>query len=217
MTENNEKINLNINTEETFVSKFKEYYFKIPELIRTIFWALIIIIPFKLFIISPHMVVGSSMVPNFEGGDYLLVSKVSTIERGDILAIKPPKNDGFWATSYLKRLIALPGETIRIKDKEVYIKKKNSDKFIKIEEPYVNNHGRMSNMEVKLANDEYFVMGDNRGASLDSRILGPFKVSDLVGEPVFRVFGFRKKKNIDTDASFKLFFDNHPATYRQKI
>ena len=200
-----------------FKKEFKEKYFKIPELIRLIFWALVIVIPIKLFLISPHMVIGSSMLPSFETNDYLLVSKISTLERGDIIVIKPPENTGFFSDSYIKRLIGLPGDIIRIKDRQLFIKKKGTNEFKKIDEPYVNNHGLMYDNEWKIKNDEYFVMGDNRGGSKDSRFLGPFKVKDTIGEPVMRIFGFRKDKKTDENRHFKFFFDLFPEKQNLNI
>ena len=83
------------------------------------------------------MVVGASMEPGFKTGDYLLVSKINNLERGDIIVIKPPKNNDFFDNSYLKRLIGLPGETIKIKDGELYIQTKDSEDFHKVEENYI--------------------------------------------------------------------------------
>jgi signal peptidase I len=135
--------------------------------------ALVIALPIKYFIASPFIVRQTSMFPTFKDGDYLIVDKIgyrfNPPQRDDVVVFNPPFADG---TYYIKRIIGLPGETIEIKDNIVSIKNKENPGGFILEEKYVSS-SRADVVNITLGQKEYFVMGDNRGASSDSRNWGP--------------------------------------------
>ncbi len=186
--------------------KKETFWEELWSLVKMAVLALIIILPFKYYFLEPFIVVGSSMEPNFKTGEYLFInktiSKIGKIERGDILVFVPPqersdswlKYTGFFdpREKYIKRVIGLPGESIKIKNREVFIKKKNETEFKKLTEPYLKNNGLNLDQVVKLKDDEFFVLGDNRAVSYDSEEWGPIKESDILGEPIFRLLPLNK-------------------------
>lgn len=145
------------------------------EIIQTALISLGIFFFVYIFLIQPHRVKGESMVPNFADGELLLTEKVSyrfgQPKRGDVIVFQAPGRE----VDFIKRVIGLPGETVQISDGNIFI---NSQK---ITEDYINvrTDGEINRT---LAKDEYFVMGDNRGASLDSRAIGPIKRDTIRGK-----------------------------------
>lgn len=153
------------------------------DIIQTIVLALAIFMIAYLFVLQPHQVKGLSMFPNFEDREYLLTEKVSyrfgEPKRGDVIVFEAPvsrKDD------YIKRILALPGETIAIIDSKVYVNEKP------LPEPYLPADFRTQGgaflsegKRVTLGPQEYFAVGDNRDHSSDSRAWGPIKKSDIVG------------------------------------
>lgn len=129
------------------------------------------------FIAQPFRVQGASMTPNFFSGDYVLVDKVSyyfrPLQRGEVIVFKNPENESEY---FIKRTVGLPGEGIVISDGEVYINGKL------LGEGYLPK-GTTSNGETGfvLGSDEYFVMGDNRLQSRDSRSWGALREKEVVG------------------------------------
>ncbi|PID83314.1 signal peptidase I [Candidatus Campbellbacteria bacterium] len=176
----------------------------ILDLVRIIIIALIIIIPIKYFVVEPYIVQGSSMSPNFETANYLIVSKltgkISEINRGEVVVLIPPheKTESWLKYSvyfdprdkYIKRVIALPEERVVLKNNKVYIQKKDSETLEEVSEPYIKNNGTKKEVDIVLKKDEYFVLGDNRGNSLDSEEFGPIKKEDIVGSPILRLYPF---------------------------
>ncbi len=153
---------------------------------------ILLIILFRIFIAQPYIVSGLSMDPTFKDGDYLIVDQLSKRfnepKRGDILIIKYPKNPSRF---FIKRLIAFPEEEVRIDDGVVYIKERNSDEWKKIEENYIVFE-KKEEFYMEMKKDEYFVMGDNRSGSFDSRYWGPVPKKYIIGKPIFRLFPFNK-------------------------
>lgn len=132
-----------------------------------------------VFLVQPHRVQGSSMVPNFDSGELLLTEKVtyyfSKPERGDVIVFQAPVGN---KVDFIKRIIGLPGDTVRVENRNVYI---NGNK---LEENYIS--GETQGKEViTLQDNEYFVLGDNRGASSDSRVFGPIKGNSFRGRAWF--------------------------------
>jgi signal peptidase I len=129
---------------------------------------------------------GPSMEPNFRTGQYLIVSRVNylfgTPARGDIVVFHYPNDPD---EDYIKRVIGLPGDLVEIRDTRVYVNGEMLD------EPYINepcDAGRCRDNRWQLDDDEYFVMGDNRNHSSDSRAFGPVNVRFIVGEALIRYF-----------------------------
>lgn len=161
------------------------------ELVKIFFIALAIVIPIRYFLFQPFIVRGDSMVPSFNSGDYLIIDEISyrfnDPERGDIIVFKYPKNP---SQRFIKRIIGLPGETVEIKDGEIAIYDKNNQKQILDETIYLPNAKATTygNLQVVLTENEYFVLGDNRAYSSDSRNWGPVPKENIIGKVFFRIF-----------------------------
>ncbi len=158
------------------------------ELLEFALIAVVIVIPFRIFIAQPFVVNGSSMDPTFENGEYLIVDQISyrfeKPARGSIIIFKYPKDPSKY---FIKRVIGLPGEEIIIKDGKVTIINDNYPEGIPLEEPYIQ-YEKKDSFTTTLENDEYFVMGDNRLGSADSRVWGPLPEYNIVGRPLIRLF-----------------------------
>jgi signal peptidase I len=149
----------------------------------------------RFFVATPYIVSGASMEHNFENHDYLIVDRLtydfSAPQRGDIVVFGLPQEP---SRDLIKRVIGLPGETVEIFGEAPTVKIINSahpDGFI-LEEPYLSpeNLGGASNMKVTLGPDQYFVLGDNRKVSADSRLWGVLPRKDIVGRVLLRLFPF---------------------------
>ncbi len=157
------------------------------ELVRFAAIALLIVIPVRMFAIEPFVVSGSSMHPTFENADYLIVDKISyslgTPNRDDVVIFKYPNDTKKY---FIKRIIGLPGETVDIKGSDIFITNAEHKEGFKLDQPFIKDPAS-NQTHVELKNDEYFVMGDNRNASSDSRYWGPVKRNLLVGKPLVRL------------------------------
>lgn len=161
----------------------------IREWIQVIVIALVISLPIRFFIAEPFLVHGASMDPTFATGQFLIVDRLSyrfeSPKRGDVIVFEYPHNPKVY---YIKRIIGLPGEKIAIKNGEVYING-TKDPSQHINEPYVEDSRKSHDtLEVTLGDTEYFVMGDNRIESSDSRSWGPVDKNFIVGRPFIRIF-----------------------------
>ncbi len=151
--------------------------------------ALLIVVPIRWFIAQPFIVRGLSMVPTFESGDYLIVDQLSyrfeEPERGDVIIMRYPKDESVY---FIKRVIGLPGETVELQGTKVIIQRPGSDALI-LEEAYIaSGEHRPEYGTFALAPEEYFVMGDNRDDSSDSRVWGPLPKRDIIGRAFVRLF-----------------------------
>ncbi len=159
----------------------------VRETLKLIFISLLIVIPFRLFIAQPFIVEGASMSPTFESGAYLIVDELTyrftEPERGEVLVFRYPADP---SKSYIKRLIGLPEETVSIKDGRVTIISTEHPEGLLLEEPYVKISGG-DELNFTLGDGEYFVMGDNRRHSADSRLWGPVPEKLLIGRPIIRI------------------------------
>jgi len=156
------------------------------ETIKFAIVAFIIVWPIRAFVAQPFIVSGSSMVPTFENSQYLIVDQISykleDPKRGDVVVFRYPNDT---TKFFIKRIIGLPEETITIDGSKVSIKTKNGEQ-IDLDEPYVKNESS-NNMKIETAEGEYFVMGDNRAASSDSRYWGNLDRHFLVGKALIRL------------------------------
>jgi len=157
------------------------------EIIKIVGLALVIVIPIRYYIFQPFIVQGQSMEPTFETGNYLIVDEISyrfrEPQRGEVIVFKYPQNS---SQRYIKRIIGLPGETIEVKNNKVFVNNKLLD-----EKNYFSQTGDTpGNILITLKENEYFVLGDNRLASYDSRRWGPLPRQNIIGRVFIRVWPF---------------------------
>jgi signal peptidase I len=163
------------------------------DLVETIVIGLSLFLVVYLFFLQPHQVNGQSMVPNFQSGDYVLTDKISyrfgEPQRGDVVVFHaPPAANCPVGTGcdFIKRILAVPGETVEIRDSAVYV---NGDLLLEdyIPSDFETQPGSYTRDRViTLGPDEYFAVGDNRPYSSDSRAWGPVSKSEIVGKAFFR-------------------------------
>lgn len=177
---------------------FKRFFIFLWEFVKVAAISLAIIIPVRYFLIQPFYVKGASMEPNFHDREYLIIDEITyrfkAPQRGEIIVFRYPMDPQEY---FIKRLIGLPGESVQIKDGEVHIyNQDNPDGFILKEDYLPEDLSTYSASDAKiiLGSDEYFVLGDNRNASKDSRIFGPLNKSFITGRVYFRGYPFNKIK-----------------------
>lgn len=172
----------------------------IKETLRFVIITILIVVPFRLFIAQPFIVSGDSMVPTFHNGEYLIVDELSYYlrepNRGEVVIFRYPKEPSKF---FIKRVVGLPSETVTIKNGHIEITE-TSGTHVSLTESYVKNE-LLSNMSVILANDEYFVMGDNRNASSDSRFWGPVTRPLIVGRAFARLLPIAEAEVLPGDST----------------
>ncbi len=168
------------------------------EILQTVILALLIILPIRYFIFQPFIVKGQSMEANFEDGNYLIIDEITyrirDPKRGEVIVFKNPMNGH---QRFIKRIIGLPGETVEISDGKIFIS--NGEKKI-LNEPYLNPSFTAGDIQLTLGKDEYFVLGDNRQFSLDSRRFGPIKKKEIVGRVFLRLWPIYSFAKIEAPA-----------------
>lgn len=173
------------------------------EMLKVITLAIVVIIPIRTFLFQPFFVQGASMEPNFHDGQYLIINELgykytdlfglATIsafrdfDRQETIVFRYPKNPEQF---FIKRVIGLPGESVAIKNGAVYIYNDiHPDGFLLDESAYLDKSIKTTDMpKLKIGADEYFVMGDNRAFSYDSRVFGPVPKEDLIGRVLLRAW-----------------------------
>ena len=132
--------------------------------------------------VQAYDVIGSSMEPNLHYGDRLMVNKIvyniHDPERGDVIILQPPHLSED-ATPYVKRVIALPGDTVEVKEGAVYIN------GIMLDEPYLKESPAYTFSEIIVSEGEYFVLGDNRNNSVDSHLGWTVPEDNIIGKAWF--------------------------------
>lgn len=158
------------------------------EVVTFILLTLVIVLPIRLYIAQPYIVSGTSMDPTFEAGDYLIVDQLTyrftQPTRGDVVIFRFPLEPSKF---FIKRLIGMPGETITLDGDIVRITPRDGSEPFVLREEYLTFIG-FDDLTLELADDEYFVMGDNREASLDSRTWGAVPRDHLIGRAFVRIF-----------------------------
>lgn len=153
---------------------------------------LAILVMIYLYLVSPQEINGASMEPNFHNGEYILTNKIlykfREPVRGDVVIFKSPKNKDI---DYIKRIIGLPGDIVKLENNALYVNGQ------KVEEPYLapgitifGGSYLSEGQEVVVPPGEYFVAGDNRPHSSDSREFGPIPLTDFIGVAFLRYFPF---------------------------
>lgn len=184
----------------SFGDNFKK---NIAELIEFVAVLAAIFIFIRLIIAEPHKVAGDSMVPNFHTGDMLITNKLVTRllspARGEVIILKNPRDNN---EAFIKRVIGLPNDKIMVMNGKVYVNSKV------IDEPYLPNNTITNGMsylqngvEVLVPENQYFVMGDNRGGSSDSREWGPVQKELIIGQAYFRYWPIQKISILKTNVS----------------
>lgn len=192
MEENLEEIVQKSSVENPRKLHIKMIFYNFFNFLKTI--ALIVILAFiiRIFLIQPFIVEGQSMDPAFSDRDYLITEKVSyhfrNPTRGEVIIFHPPEDPNI---NYIKRVVGLPGDNIQIKDGGVFI---NGQRLI---EPYLSsNEGTLvpnqTQSTLTLNTDQFFVLGDNRNHSRDSRELGPIPRANIVSHVWFRLYPFNE-------------------------
>ncbi|MFN4181294.1 MAG: signal peptidase I, partial [Candidatus Paceibacteria bacterium] len=159
------------------------------EIVRFVLLALIIVVPIRAYVAQPFVVSGASMDPTFHNGEYLIIDEISyhlgSPERGDVVVFRYP---GDPSKFFIKRIIGLPYETVEIENGKVTIyNEQNKNKGgLTLDDSYIVNHSG-GDTHLTLGADEYFVMGDNRPASSDSRYWGAVPKENIIGKAFVRL------------------------------
>ncbi len=163
------------------------------EVIKMVVLSLAIIVPIRYFLVQPFFVKGASMEDDFRNGDYVLIDELSyrfrSPQRGEVIVFRFPQDPGQF---FIKRIIGLPGEIVQIRNNEIIvINKEYSEGFILDESAYLDK-GQITTGDFKINVDanEYFVLGDNRLHSSDSRIWGAVNKSLISGRVFLRAWPF---------------------------
>lgn len=164
------------------------------ETVKIVVISLAIIIPIRYFLVQPFFVKGASMEPTFEDNDYILIDEISyrfkNPERGEVVVFRFPEDRSQF---FIKRLIGMPEETIEIKDDKITIYNKQNPGGLELDETYLDKgQHTIGNLRIKLDPHEYFVMGDNRLRSSDSRRWGALNRSLITGRVFFRAWPIRE-------------------------
>ncbi|HEV3245292.1 MAG TPA: signal peptidase I [Candidatus Paceibacterota bacterium] len=151
----------------------------------------------RFFVAAPYVVDGTSMLPTFQNWNYLIVDRISydlgAPQRGDVVVLALPEDT---ARDLIKRVIGLPGDTVDISGSKptVTISNKDYPNGFTLAEPYIDpaNYGGPTDIKVTLGPDQYYVLGDNRGVSADSRTWGVLPRQDIVGRVLLRLYPFNE-------------------------
>jgi len=160
----------------------------------------------RFFIAAPYVVSGASMDPNFDDWHYLIIDRVTydlgEPQRGDVIVFDLPQEGG---RSLIKRVIGLPGETVVLRGTSVSIVNDEHPQGFTLEEPYLDpkNLSGDNNMRITLKENEYFVLGDNRRVSADSRLWGTLPREQIVGRAFIRLYPFDQISILPEEARYE--------------
>lgn len=196
---------------QKFLRAFSSLFLDITE---TVVIGLSLFLVVYLFFMQPHQVNGQSMVPNFQSGEYVLTDKISyrfgQPERGDVIVFHAPESAHCptgTGCDFIKRIIGLPGETIKVEDNGIFVNNNRLDESVYLPADYETEAGAFTkDREITLGDDEYFASGDNRPYSSDSRAWGPIHRDDIVGKAFFKYWPSAvvgRIPNVDYDDSYK--------------
>lgn len=179
---------------------FEEVTSLVGETARIVIISLVIILPVRYFLVQPFFVRGESMQPNFHDKDYLIVDELSyrfhDPLRGDVIIFRFPQDPSQF---YIKRIIGLPEETVEVKNGQVTILNQDHPEGFTLNEYYLDKN-TPGDIKIKLDPNEYFVLGDNRDASSDSRRWGPLPKHLIIGRAWLRVWPVNDAKAIAAPA-----------------
>jgi len=188
-------------SEEVSQNKEKKSGGFFKELLKFILIAFIIVVPFRWFVAQPFIVNGASKEPTFKNNEYLIVDQLShrikEPQRGEVIIFKYPKDSSKY---FIKRIIGLPSETLELNGTEIKVTNNEFPNGFILDENYIT-YQKNNKLKIELSEDEYFVMGDNRASSSDSRVWGPLKEKLLIGRPLIRLFPVTRFKFFPGDHS----------------
>jgi signal peptidase I len=160
----------------------------LKEIATLVVLVVLIVLPVRIFIAQPFVVDGRSMFPTFHDHDYLIVDEISyrfsEPARGDVIVFRYPNDPSVF---YIKRVIGLPGETVHIERGAVTVTRADGS-TIALTEPYVVREDATYTLDAALGSEQYFVMGDNRPESSDSRVWGSLPKENIMGRAFVRIF-----------------------------
>lgn len=164
------------------------------ELIKLGLFAIVTIFLVRYFLFKPFYVRGASMEPNFFDREYLIIDELSfrlrEPQRGEIVVFHYPGNRSEY---FLKRLIGLPGERVKVKEGEIIIYNQENPEGLILQEPYLAPGLRnRPDVSYNLGSTQFFVLGDNRNSSFDSRFFGPIEKKEIVGRVLLRGYPFNR-------------------------
>lgn len=171
------------------------------ELIKVFVMAMVIIIPVRYFLVQPFFVRGASMEPNFEDGEYLVIDQLSyqwgIPQRGQVIVFRYPNNPSQY---FIKRVIGLPGERVQITNGQVVVYNSSHPQGAVLDEnSYLSSSVRTGGQtDIQLTDQEYFVLGDNRAASSDSRSWGTLPKHNIIGRTWIRAWPLPRLKVFST-------------------
>ena len=169
----------------------RSFFVFIWEVLKIVIIALLIVVPIRYFLFQPFFVRGQSMEPNFENGDYLIIDEISyrfgSPQRGEVVVFQYPQNP---SQRYIKRIVGLPGETVEVEDGKVVIFNLEGSQILDESNYLPVSCQTPGDVRVSLNEDEYFVLGDNRASSADSRSWGDLPRENIVGRVLFRAWPF---------------------------
>lgn len=183
--------------EPNFGTKLRNNIIELIEFVAIVFAILMAI---RVFAAEPHKVSGSSMVPNFHDGDYIITNKLavkmSDPVSGEVVILQDPSDAN---KVFIKRVIGLPGETVKILNGKVYINSKLLEElYLPLDLQTPGGNFLKEGGEVTVPPGNYFVIGDNRGNSSDSREWGFLKKELIIGQAYFRYWPVDKAAIINT-------------------
>lgn len=189
----NEHEAVNMPEEPAVTPKAKKEPHPLTEIVQFALIALIIVVPIRWFVAQPFIVSGASMENTFHSGEYLIVDQISyrfeEPEAGDVIVFRYPRNP---STFFIKRVIGMPGDTINIDGNVVTITNETYPNGYVLDEPYINDMAPNTFLTESLSDREYFVMGDNRDHSSDSRTWGVLQRENIIGRALVRLFPFNE-------------------------
>ncbi|MBN2197989.1 signal peptidase I [Candidatus Wolfebacteria bacterium] len=180
----------------------KSFFYSLWEVLEIVLIAVITVFIVRNFLIQPFLVDGTSMEPNFSSGDYLLIDEISyrfrEPRRGEVIVFHYPGNE---STYYIKRIIGLPNEKLIMNEGKITVFNEEYPEGFVINENYLPSYIETSgDRDFVLDDDEYFVMGDNRKYSFDSRSWGNLQEKEIVGLARLRLWPFNKAMAIEKPA-----------------
>lgn len=162
------------------------------EFLKILLISLAIVFPIRAYVAQPFIVEGDSMEPNFSDGQYLIIDEISyrfkEPQRGDVIVFNPPTDQRIF---FIKRIIGLPGETIKIESGKIILSS-DTERII-LEESYLPREIKTGHdISLELSEKEYFVLGDNRDRSSDSRSWGALRKDNITGKALLRLWPLSK-------------------------